>query len=103
MVHYQSRAQVPAPCVGKPRRPPVLQVSTIQTPRRRQDAGEGRGEAPGRAAAAARAISLFLFCGENSRPGAKTQVLGVGGGRESSRGGGGGSSRAYSTLFMGCI
>ena len=72
MVHYQSRAQVPAPCVGKPRRPPVLQVSTIQTPRRRQDAGEGRGEAPGRAAAAARAISLFLFCGENSRPGAKT-------------------------------
>lgn len=45
MVHYQSRAQVPAPCVGKPRRPPVLQVSTIQTPRgggalRR---GQGRG------------------------------------------------------------
>lgn len=33
MVHYQSRAQVPAPCVGKARRPPVLQVSTIQTPR----------------------------------------------------------------------
>ena len=61
MVHYQSRAQVPAPCVGKPRRPPVLQVSTIQTPRRRQDAGEGRGEAPGRAAPAARAISLSLL------------------------------------------
>lgn len=30
MVHYQSRAQVPAPCVGKPRRPPVLQVSAVQ-------------------------------------------------------------------------
>lgn len=96
MVHYQSRAQVPAPCVGKPRRPPVLQVSTIQTPRRRQDAGEGRGGAPGRAAPAARAISLFLFCGENSRPGAQTQVLGVGGGRESS--GVGAGNRAEPTV-----
>lgn len=27
MVNYQSRAQVPAPCVGKAQRPPVLQVS----------------------------------------------------------------------------
>lgn len=34
MVHYQSRAQVPAPCVGKPRRPPVLQVSVVQYARR---------------------------------------------------------------------
>lgn len=45
MVHYQSRAQVPAPCVGKPRRPPVLQVSTIQTPPRGGllRRGHGRG------------------------------------------------------------
>lgn len=34
MVHYQSRAQVPAPCVGKPGRPPVLQVSVVQYARR---------------------------------------------------------------------
>lgn len=34
MVHYQSRAQVPAPCVGKPVRPPVLQVSVVQNARR---------------------------------------------------------------------
>lgn len=76
MVHYQSRAQVPAPCVGKPRRPPVLQVSTIQTPGSGKDAGERRGGAPGRAAPTARAVSLFLLCGEISRPGAQTQVLG---------------------------
>lgn len=34
MVHYQSRAQVPAPCVGEPGRPPVLQVSAVQYARR---------------------------------------------------------------------
>lgn len=44
MVHYQSSAQVPAPCVGKARQPPVLQVSTIQTPR--EGGGpQGRGGA----------------------------------------------------------
>lgn len=40
MVHYQSRAQVPAPCVGEPGRPPVLQVSVVQYTRR--GVGEGR-------------------------------------------------------------
>jgi hypothetical protein len=48
MVHYQSRAQVPAPCVGKPRRPPVLQVSATQTPR------EGEGVKAGGAGGASR-------------------------------------------------
>lgn len=44
MVNYQSRAQVPAPCVGKAQRPPVLQVSTIQTPGERGGPpGRGRG------------------------------------------------------------
>lgn len=42
MVHYQSRAQVPAPCVGKPRRPPVLQVSAVQYAR---PGGGGGGRA----------------------------------------------------------
>lgn len=62
MVHYQSRAQVPAPCVRKARRPPVLQVSTIH---KRPGRGEGRrGGAEGRApaAAATHTVSLFLFC-----------------------------------------
>lgn len=50
MVHYQSRAQVPAPCVGQPRRPPVLQVSSRQTPREEEGRqGGGGGGAPGRA------------------------------------------------------
>ena len=88
MVHYQSRAQVPASCVGKPRRPPVLQVSTIQTPGRGEDSGEGPGGAPDRAKRAARLISRFLLCGESSQTGAQTQVLGGWGGegRESSWG-----------------
>lgn len=56
MVHYQSRAQVPAPCVGKPRRPPVLQVSTIQTPRGGGGSEKGTGEGrPAEPAPAARA------------------------------------------------
>lgn len=45
MVHYQSRAQVPAPCVGKPRRPPVLQVSAVQYAR---PGGGGEGRPPRR-------------------------------------------------------
>lgn len=98
MVHYQSRAQVPASCVGKPRRPPVLQVSTIQTPGRGEDSGEGPGGAPDRAKRAARLISRFLLCGESSRTGAQTQVLGGWGGVEKAAGGG-----AYGMLFMDCI
>lgn len=67
-MHYQSRAQVPAPCVGKPRRPPVLQVSSIQTPREGQGRRGGhRGGAPG--ATATRRVSLFLLCSYSSQPG----------------------------------
>lgn len=87
MVHYQSRAQVPAPCVGKARRPPVLQVSAIQTPREGggpQGRGQERGVSPPLPltrfrsfSSAARAASL--------RCKSRTQ----GGGRESSGGGGG--------------
>lgn len=57
MVHYQSRAQVPAPCVGKARRPPVLQVSTIQTPR---EGGGPRGRGQRRGVLPPQPLAGFL-------------------------------------------
>lgn len=85
MVHYQSRAQVPAPCVGKARRPPVLQVSTTQTPREGSRCGGDKGGVFSRRCHSP-CFSLFLRCCESRQPRVQTQVVGVG--RERSGAGG---------------
>lgn len=97
MVHYQSRAQVPAPCVGKARRPPVLQVSTTQTPGRGA-AVEGTKEGCS-VAAATRPVSLFLLCCESSQPRVQTQVVGAGRERSGVGWGGGRGAAQGTTVY----
>lgn len=84
MVNYQSRAQVPAPCVGKAQRPPVLQVSTIQTPGER-GGPPGRGRGSGVPPPPPRLAQLRAFSSAASAArldGVQTRVPGAG--RESS-------------------
>lgn len=99
MVNYQSRAQVPAPCVGKAQRRPVLQVSTIQTPGEwGGPPGRGRGRGVPLPAGPLAQFRAFCSAARAASLECRPRSLGLAG-----WGRGWGRAGAYSTLFMGFI